>query len=239
MNEEEWTVEFVKQVFDEIPAGDTSTFELSELRNRLTSVLEEVRDDNALPTQASVYELYSTLVSQILQDTTTNRTSRRTGRKQSASRQKRKQKRYTYGRTQELYKQNPGVLAKYIREGTPWLDDHKAVLSRDTIKEFSSTLWGQTANITIPFNSHPTAEMPADALLRVIAKKESQRDTTVSNKEAPPDSTALRRITSGEQLLGKPFGFFSTLSSNADYSRRIGAKTERSSWPRLRKTPVN
>jgi hypothetical protein len=66
INDEGWTAEFAKQTLNEIPSGDTSTLDYSELRNRLTSALEKVRDGNALPTQLAVDDLYSSLVSYIL-----------------------------------------------------------------------------------------------------------------------------------------------------------------------------
>ena len=44
--------------------------------------------------------------------------------------------RYLYGRKQELYKKNPGVLAKYIREGIPWLDDPETNINPADIQAF-------------------------------------------------------------------------------------------------------
>lgn len=150
-HEEGWIAEFAKQTLSEIPTGDTATLEYSDLHYCLTSALEKVRVDNAPLQQSAVDELYTALVAHILQGSTAKRASRRVSSKQRTSTHKRKRKRYVYGRTQELYKKNPGALAKYIRDGTPWLDDRRVVLSSDTIGEFYETLWGQRPDITIPF----------------------------------------------------------------------------------------
>jgi hypothetical protein len=171
-NEEDWIEQFVEHVLNEIPPGDTSFHEYSDLHNRLTSALEKVRDDGVLPSQSFVDELYSLMVSHILQGSTIKKASRCKVRGQSPDKSKRKQKCYIYGRTQELYKKNPGILAKYIREGTLWLDDRKAVIPNETICEFYSMLWGKCPDIIIPFDGNSDAEMLVDMLLCAITKKE-------------------------------------------------------------------
>jgi hypothetical protein len=167
---EDWIEQFVEQVLNEISPGDTSFQEYSDLHNRLTSALEKVRDDGVLPSQSFVDELFSLMVSHILQGSTIKKASRRKVRGQRPDKSKRKEKRYIYGRTQELYKKNPGVLAKYIREGTLWLDDRKAVIPNETIREFYSMLWGKCPDIIIPFDGNSDAEMPIDMLCAITKK---------------------------------------------------------------------
>jgi hypothetical protein len=43
-------------------------------------------------------------------------------RPKARGRTKRNTKRYLFERTQELYKKIPGTLARYIRDGVPWME---------------------------------------------------------------------------------------------------------------------
>jgi hypothetical protein len=45
-----------------------------------------------------------------------------------------------YGRQKELYKKHPGLPAKYIREGTDWLEDINDSLNNTDIKSYYTTL---------------------------------------------------------------------------------------------------
>jgi len=64
----------------------------------------------------------------------------------------RKWKRYRYARTQEHFRKNPNLLAKYIREGIPWLENKDSSYSKpEYAKSFYTALWGTTPDITIAF----------------------------------------------------------------------------------------
>jgi hypothetical protein len=57
-------------------------------------------------------------------------------------------KRYRYARTQDLFQKNPNLLARYIREGTPWLEDEdSSSFKQEDIKSFYTSLWGTTRNM--------------------------------------------------------------------------------------------
>jgi hypothetical protein len=55
---------------------------------------------------------------------------------------KRAYKKYLYVRTQELFKKNPSLLAKCIREGMPWADEPVAAIKLEDIKTYYQELWG-------------------------------------------------------------------------------------------------
>jgi len=49
-----------------------------------------------------------------------------------------------------MYK-HPGLLAKHIREGVPWVRRPEDNIPTDTIQEFCMVLWGTCPNVAIPF----------------------------------------------------------------------------------------
>jgi hypothetical protein len=57
-----------------------------------------------------------------------------------------------YARTQEHLGKNPNLLAKYIREGNPWLENKdSSSFKPEYVKSFYTALWGTTPDINIPF----------------------------------------------------------------------------------------
>lgn len=55
---------------------------------------------------------------------------------------RRAQKRYRYARTQELYKKDPGLLAKHVRLGTDFTVQSTQKLARTDIRDLYTALWG-------------------------------------------------------------------------------------------------
>jgi hypothetical protein len=52
---------------------------------------------------------------------------------------RRKGKRYIYARTQDLFRNNPNLLSRYIHEGIPWLEDEdSSFLKQEDIKSYTS-----------------------------------------------------------------------------------------------------
>ena len=102
-----------------------------------------------------INELHTQVVAQIgaLQATRGNKLERPKGPKDQVSR-KRKRKRYRYARKQNLFRKNPILLGRYIREGAPWLDvEDSSSPKSEGAKSFYTALCGKQPNITIPFTS--------------------------------------------------------------------------------------
>jgi hypothetical protein len=90
-------------------------------------------------------QIGSTQVKQASKRTRSKGPITRTGRK-------RRRKRYIYARTQDLFRKNPNLLARYIREGVPWLEDEDLnSLTQDDIKSFYTSLWETTQKASVPF----------------------------------------------------------------------------------------
>jgi len=65
---------------------------------------------------------------------------------------------YKYARTQQLYRLNPGLLAKHAKEGINWTEEPKPDLGSDDIKGLYDSLWGTKPPIDPP--AFGTAETP-------------------------------------------------------------------------------
>jgi len=120
----------------------------------LVSILTDISDGQLLATQALVDDVYARVLAQIESSQATHASKRsRTRGPKTQSGRKRKWKRYRYARTQDLFRKNPNLLARYIREGTPWLEDEdSSSLKQEDIKSFYTSLWGTTRNISVPFS---------------------------------------------------------------------------------------
>ncbi|XP_039303390.1 uncharacterized protein LOC120357295 [Solenopsis invicta] len=72
------------------------------------------------------------------------------GKKRGKEARKKNRKRYKYARTQELYRQNPGLLIKYVREDINWTEETKPDLSSEDIKDLYNSLWSTKPKIEPP-----------------------------------------------------------------------------------------
>ena len=68
---------------------------------------------------------------------------------------KKSRKQYKYARTEELYRQNSGLLVKYVREGIDWTEEANPDLSSEDIKSLYDSLWGTKPHIEPPEFEEP------------------------------------------------------------------------------------
>jgi hypothetical protein len=127
-----------------------------------------------LLSQRTIDEIYSKMVLFILPP---NKNKDKNPRPKNGVRTERTARRrkthYLNGRTQKLYKKNPGVLVKYIREGIPWLDNPETNINPAHIRALYTALCGTSPEIDIPFiqSQPPTNEIPTEEVFRAITKK--------------------------------------------------------------------
>lgn len=65
-------------------------------------------------------------------------------------RTKRKFKRYQYARAQELFKRDPGLLARHVRQGTDYAARNTVEVCRSEVRDLYSALWGTKTPTRIP-----------------------------------------------------------------------------------------
>jgi len=167
----------------------------------LVSILTDISDGQLLATQALVDDVYARVLAQIESSQTTHASKRsRTRGPKTQSGRKRKWKRYRYARTQDLFRKNPNLLARYIREGTPWLEDEdSSSLKQEDIKSFYTSLWGTTRNISVPFSvtgSGRIARNIGEVFQAITARDIKERLThTRHNTASGPDGIQRKHIT--------------------------------------------
>jgi len=152
--EQRWRTDIIRQTLAETRENLTLSSKCRDLHLRFVSMLTEIGDEQQLVTQALVDDVYAQVLAQI-ETTQAKRAAKSTKRKGPKTQAgcKRKRKRYRYARTQDLFRKNPKLLAKYIREGIPWLEGEDSSSHKpEDVKSFYSSLWGASPNITIPFS---------------------------------------------------------------------------------------
>jgi hypothetical protein len=152
MAEQEWRNDIISQVLNEKPENSTLPSKCRDLHSRLVSILTDISANRIQATQTLIDDVYAQILAQIDSPKEKQAPKRSRGSKTQASR-KRKWKRYRYARTQDLFRKNPNLLARYVREGISWLEEEdSSSLKQEDIKSFYTNLWGTTQNITIPFS---------------------------------------------------------------------------------------
>jgi hypothetical protein len=77
-------------------------------------------------------------------------------RKKGKGRKARKQ--YIYARTQDLFQNNPGKLAKCVRDNVTWYDEGNSDLNQEDIKSHFRDIWGTKIDIRDALSGEPTNE---------------------------------------------------------------------------------
>jgi predicted lipase len=116
-------------------------------------MLTDISESRLLATQTLI-DVYAQVLAQIDSSKAkqaSNRSRNRRSKTQASC--KRKRKRYRYARTQDFFRKNPNLQARYIREGISWLEEEdSSYLKQEDIISFYTTLLGTRQNITIPFS---------------------------------------------------------------------------------------
>lgn len=119
---EQWRTDNIRHALAESQDGPVLSDECKNLHIRLISILTDISPNHELITQALIDDVYAQVVTLIgaSQVTRTTKVQRAKGPKNQIGRG-RKRRRYRYARTQDLFRKNPNLLARYIREGVPLL----------------------------------------------------------------------------------------------------------------------
>uniref|UniRef100_A0A1B0CZB4 Reverse transcriptase domain-containing protein n=1 Tax=Phlebotomus papatasi TaxID=29031 RepID=A0A1B0CZB4_PHLPP len=195
-DESRWRTEVVRDALssplDRLPSG------VRNLVATLCARLEEAIADP--PSQQIIDEIYEVVLSffsaKIVPAQTPVIRQRSEGRRRARGRRARRQ--YEYARTQDLYRREPGLLAKYVRDGTQWTvepEQHGPTVS--AMEEFYRSIWDVETTINPPDMGSPDVSVPLERVLSVISPAEVERQIKkTSNKSAAgPDSITKRCIS--------------------------------------------
>jgi Reverse transcriptase (RNA-dependent DNA polymerase) len=107
---------------------------------------------------------------------------RRQGRKPSHSTRKMSK----YARTQQLFRENPGLLAKHVRMGTDHLEPLSTQVPRDEVQKLYSELWGKKPERVNFELGDPDPKVDEKAILREFTPSEViQRLRRIAKSSAP------------------------------------------------------
>ncbi|GJQ84515.1 hypothetical protein Trydic_g15415 [Trypoxylus dichotomus] len=97
--------------------------EQAELIQLLKSALLYAKDSDGQVPQAHIDHVYGALRSRLASKGGAQREESRKRRSPTEGPRRRPRRQYIYARTQDLYKKNPGLVAKYVRENIDWWED--------------------------------------------------------------------------------------------------------------------
>jgi hypothetical protein len=138
-NERQWQTEVIRRTLAHTRETSTRSNKFRDLHAKLVSILNEIVGKPGLTTQDLIDELYTQVVPQI-GSKQTNSKGQWDLRTRPAVRGKGGD---IYTRTQELFHKNPKLLARYIREGTPWIEDEGSGSPKpEEVKSFYKALLG-------------------------------------------------------------------------------------------------
>ena len=124
---------------------------------------------------------------------------KRTKRPTNQAGRKRKRKRYKYARTQDLFRKNPTLLARYIREGIPCLEDEDSGSPKpEDVHSFYTALWGASPDVTIPFTiegfGHNALDL-GEVFQAITTREVNERlNRTRQNTASGPDGIERKHI---------------------------------------------
>jgi hypothetical protein len=122
LQDRSWILNTVNQATEMDSTNHDTLGPFQQICLRLISTLKEISASAEFCSQDALDNVYTDLVALILDNAPKTQSEPKRKRRKN-NHQNRKRKRYVYARTQELYKHNPSMLAKHIREGTNWLGD--------------------------------------------------------------------------------------------------------------------
>jgi hypothetical protein len=119
---EDWRTKLINTALEAETIHTDEPGKGSALLHNIILALHLVRDNETENAQNQADDLYGQLVRYLISTTATSaRQAHRAKPRRQGRKGKRAHKRYRYVRTQDLFKRNPSLLAKHIRERVSWL----------------------------------------------------------------------------------------------------------------------
>jgi hypothetical protein len=93
---------------------------------------------------------------------------------------------------QKLYREDPSTVARFIREGEPWLEDHPFSASAEDVKTIYFTLWGTCLQISLSLQwTLPNHTIRADDILVAITGREIDNRIKRWKKKTTPGTDGV------------------------------------------------
>lgn len=100
---------------------------------------------------------------------------------------------YIFGRTQDLFKKNPGELARHVRSEVDWLDGYSRPKASD-VRELYTKLWGTQPQIELPETGQAEDPIILQDALPPFSIKEINARVARINKSTAPGPDGIKRL---------------------------------------------
>jgi hypothetical protein len=149
--EARWRESFLQNALNAgIPEKSTSQ-ESEGIIRMLKQAIVYAMEENGLVPQYHIDHIYRQVYLHIKGEVEDEKGSRNDRKMRKAGTRRRGRKRYRYARTQDLFKRNPGQLARHIRNGTEWLDPPETRPTTEDVSSLFQSLRGDAQEIKQPF----------------------------------------------------------------------------------------
>jgi hypothetical protein len=185
-DDKDWQLGVICQALTDSRPTSAMADKYKDLHTQLIARLTDIKENPGLISQTLLDDTYE----QILKEITASCTEKVVSRKRvHGPARKRKKKRYHYARTQDLFRKNPNLLAKYIRQNTKWIEDQEhSSPAPEEAQTFYGTLWGAPSNIRLPFsvtNSDRTKLEMNEVLQTITLRDVKERINRLRQNTAP------------------------------------------------------
>ncbi|GJQ68522.1 hypothetical protein Trydic_g17092 [Trypoxylus dichotomus] len=174
-----------------IPAEQAALIQL------LKSALLYARDCDGQVPQAHIDHIYGTLESHLASKGGAQRGESRKRRSPTEGPRHRPRRQYIYARTQDLYKKNPGLVAKYVREKIDWWEDGHRLPPPAEISELYTSLWGTKPAVQTPVFDDQEDGIELLDVLQTISLSDVRRriSNTKPSAAAGPDGIQRKHLS--------------------------------------------
>ncbi|KYN27415.1 Zinc finger and BTB domain-containing protein 34, partial [Trachymyrmex cornetzi] len=185
LSEAGWREGMAKKVLEAEPPDAIPPEAAACVRLLRGALAEIVNGRGALPTTEQM-ETADNAVKNLLESK--SRTAKTSRKKKRGTKSK---KQYRYARAQELYRKNPGLLAKYAREGIDWTEELAVDLRTEDIENLYNLLWGSKPRINPPEFGKAEPRLQLDKVLTLISMKEVKDRITRTKANVAPGPDGL------------------------------------------------
>lgn len=204
-HEEEWRQWVAETVLaDNMPERLTQANRAAPVQLLNESLSEMLQRTGQVP-QHEIDNIYKEITKHLLKGEKVK--EKKTREVQKLKKDKRKSKKntkrdYIYARSQKLFKENPGLLAKYVRENVVWHEKSSVCAKPDDIKQLYNELWGEKHKVTLPELGEPEQAIEIKEVLTPITKVEVRKRLARIKLEsaAGPDKIKKGQLLHGDTI---------------------------------------
>nr|CAI5866823.1 unnamed protein product [Callosobruchus analis] len=181
--------------------------EVNTVTQLLRNAISEARDlPGGLP-QSQIDPIYDRVTALFVSEER-GVAGRRKGHGRGKNKNKRGNRRYLFAMTQDIYKKNPGLLAKHVRNNVDWLEEPGVRAPAQDVRDLYQKLWGtKPSKVQVPNLGEPSEPVLGlgSVLTAVTGKEVYTRLSRMKMSTAPgPDGLKkgdIKRVPGATEVL--------------------------------------